>query len=195
MAQHLVRVPREDHATGSYSAGRGSRRPCSSRGNVAFNRMFAELRGDEHIAITNAYDWIGLRIVVDVGGGNGSLLATILERHAHLRGIVFDQDGVLPSANEHLVQRGVREGCDLIAGSFLCSVNAAGDVWLLSQILHDWSDADCRITLGNIEAGMSDGDRLLVAEMVTIPCEPDPIIGMLDLQMMMLFGNARQNRG
>jgi len=43
--------------------------------------MFAELRADEHVAITNAYDWGGVRVVVDVGGGNGSLLATILERH------------------------------------------------------------------------------------------------------------------
>jgi hypothetical protein len=164
----------------------------SPEDNAAFNQMFAELRGDEHVAITNAYDWSGVRIVVDVGGGNGSLLATILAVNPHLRGIVFDQEGVLPSANEHLTQRGVRERCDLIAGSFFSAIDATGDAWLLSQILHDWSDADARTILGNIGARMMGGDRLLVAEMLTVPGEPDPIIGMLDLQMMMLFGNARQ---
>lgn len=164
----------------------------SPEDNAAFNRMFAELRGDEHVAITNAYDWSGLRIVVDVGGGNGSLLATILENHPHLRGIVFDQSGVLPSADEHLKQRGVRERCNLIEGSFFSTINATGDIWLLSQILHDWSDADSGTILRNIRGRMTDCDRLLVAEMLTVPCEPDPVLGLLDLQMMMLFGNARQ---
>ncbi len=158
----------------------------------AFNRMFAELRADEHVAITNAYDWGGVRVVVDVGGGNGSLLATILERHLHLRGIVFDQEGVLPSANEHLTERGVRERCDLVNGSFFSNIDISGDAWLLSQILHDWSDAECRIILDNIRARMSAGDRVLVAEMVTVPCNPDSVIGMLDVQMLTLFGNARQ---
>jgi len=164
----------------------------SPEDNIAFNRMFAELRGDEHIAMTNAYNWTGTRTVVDVGGGNGSLLATILERHPHLRGTVFDQEGVLPSADEHLTERGVRDRCELVAGSFLSSVDAAGDIWLLSQILHDWSDADCSIILSNVRERMTEGNRLLVAEMVTIPCQPDPTIAMLDMQMMMLFGNARQ---
>jgi hypothetical protein len=160
--------------------------------NEAFNRMFAEIRGDEHVAIANAYDWSGLRIIVDVGGGNGSLLATILGRQPQLRGIVFDQEGVLPSANEHLTERGVRDRCDLIQGSFFSNIGTAGDVWLLSQILHDWSDADCRVILENIRARMTSGDRLLVAEMITVPCQPDPVIGTLDMQMLLLFGNARQ---
>jgi hypothetical protein len=158
----------------------------------AFNRMFAEIGADEHVALTNAYDWSGFRVVVDVGGGNGSLLATILRKHLHLRGIVFDQEGVLPSADEHLTERGVRERCDLVKGSFFSGIGVTGDVWLLSQILHDWSDSECRIILENIGVRMSAVDRLLVAEMVTVPCNPDPVIGMLDMQMLTLFGNARQ---
>ncbi len=158
----------------------------------AFNRMFAELRADEHVAITNAYDWGGVRVVVDVGGGNGSLLATILERHPPLRGIVFDQEGVLPSADEHLTTRRVRERCDLVNGSFFSSIDVNGDVWLLSQILHDWSDAECRIILDNIRSCMTAEDRVLVAEMLTVPGNPDPVVGMLDIQMLTLFGNARQ---
>ena len=165
---------------------------ASPEDNDAFNRIFAELRGDEHIAMTNAYDWSGTRSVVDVGGGNGSLLATILERNAHLRGTLFDQEGVLAAADEHLTARGVRGRCSLIGGSFLRGVDAAGDVWLLSQILHDWSDGDCAVILGNVRARMGAGDRLLVAEMVTVPGAPHPMIAMLDMQMMMLFGNARQ---
>lgn len=160
--------------------------------NKAFDAMFAEIRGGEQEAIANAYDWSNVRTVVDVGGGNGSLLATILEKEPHLSGILFDQPEVLLSAESHLQTRGVRARCKLVAGSFLSAVEVTGDVWVLSQILHDWSDTECLPILANCRSAMRPDDALVVAEMLTIPGQPDPVISMVDMVMMSLFGNARQ---
>src|SRR5262249_3733933 len=74
--------------------------------------MFGELWGGrEHEAIADAYEWSDASTVVDVGGGNASLLATILAANGHLRGAVVDQESVLESAAAHLVERGLRDRC------------------------------------------------------------------------------------
>ncbi len=158
----------------------------------AFDAMFAELRGGEHTAIAQAYDWRHVASVVDIGGGNGSLLATILQQHSQLRGILFDQEAALSSADDHLNAREVRARCELVAGDFFTVIRATGDVWLLSQVLHDWSDADCVRILRNCHANMRPGDRLLVAEILTVPSQPNPVTGLNDMLMLTLVGNGRQ---
>jgi len=160
--------------------------------NRAFDAMFAELRGGEHEAIANAFDWSNVGTVVDVGGGSGSLLATILEKEPHLGGVLLDQPEVLLSAESHLQNRGVRARCKLVGGSFFAPIEVSGDVWVLSQILHDWSDTECLPILANCRSAMRPKDELVVAEMLTIPGQADPVISGVDMVMMTLFGNARQ---
>jgi hypothetical protein len=160
--------------------------------DVVFNAMFAELWTGAHEAIAAAYDWSGVETVVDVGGGNGSLLATILESNVHLRGIVVDQASVIPHADAHLASRGLRGRCELLAGDFFDRIPATGDVWLLSQILHDWDDRRSGLILEKCGAAMRPHDRLLVVEMVTVPCEPNRLVGLADVNMLTLFGEARQ---
>jgi hypothetical protein len=157
-----------------------------------FNALFAELRGTEQDAIAAAYDWTDAHVLVDVGGGNGSLLAAILARDERLRGIVFDRPAVLAGADEHLSARGVRDRCELVAGDFFESIPAEGDTWLLSQILHDWDDARCRTILARCRERMRSGDRLLVLEMVTVPGAPERPVAIGDVSMLALFGEARQ---
>ena len=67
-----------------------------------------------------------------------------------------------------------------------------GDVWILSQVLHDWPDAECRKILSRRRERMSSGDRLLVIEMVPVPGQRDVGIALLDMIMMMFGGEARQ---
>jgi O-methyltransferase len=99
---------------------------------------------------------------------------------------------VLPDAEHLLKTRGVRERCELVAGSFFEPMEVKGDVWILSQVLHDWPDAECRTILKRCRERMSSGDRLLVVEMVSVPGQPDAGIAMLDMAMMMFGGEARQ---
>ena len=160
--------------------------------NVAFNRGLAEIRKDEQAAIAAAYDWTGVTSVVDVGAGAGALLASIVAEHPGVRGVLFDRPDVLPDADHLLRERGVRERCELVGGSFFDPLPVNGDVWILSQILHDWPDAECRAILARCRERARSGDRVLVVEMVPVPGRPDVGIALLDMAMMMFGGEARQ---
>ena len=160
--------------------------------NELFNRALAELRGDEHRQIANAYDWSGVQTVVDVGGGAGSLLAAILENNNDMRGILVEQPEVLPDAERLLSERGVRNRCQLLGGSFFHPISAKAEVWTLSQGLHDLPDADCRTIVNNCQEAMRDTDRLLIADILTVPCKPNPQISNIDMLMLLYFGEARQ---
>lgn len=104
-------------------------------------------------------DWRGDEVVVDVGGGNGSLLARLLERHEGLRGIVFD----LPETVRDETTFGDR--CTFVAGSFFESV-PRGDVYVLGTILHDWDDTSAVRILRTIRGHAPRGARLVVIEAV-----------------------------
>jgi hypothetical protein len=160
--------------------------------NAAFNRGLAEIRKDEQAVIAAAYDWTGVTSVVDVGAGAGALLACIVEANAGVRGILFDRPDVLPDADDLLRGRGVRDRCELVGGSFFEPMPVSGDVWILSQVLHDWPDAQCRAILARCREQARSGDRLLVVEMVPVPGKPDVGIALLDIAMMMFGGEARQ---
>lgn len=161
--------------------------------DTVFNAMFAEVWGaGQHDAIAAGYDWSRASVVADVGGGNGSLLAAILSANDHLRGILVDQAQVVEQADANLAGRGVRNRCELVGGSFFDELPVVADVWLLSQILHDWDDERSGQILDRCRAQLRSDDRLLVIEMVTVPCEPDRLVALADIHMLTLFGDARQ---
>jgi hypothetical protein len=160
--------------------------------NEAFNRGLAEIRKDEQAAIAAAYDWTGVTSVVDVGAGAGALLAAIVAGNPGVRGILFDRPEVLPDADHLLSGRGVRERCELVGGSFFEPIQVKAEVWILSQVLHDWPDAQCWTILSHCRERMSSGDRLLVVEMVPVPGQPDVAVALLDMAMLMFGGEARQ---
>ena len=133
-----------------------------------------------------AVDWRGDETVVDVGGGNGSLLVGLLQQHPGLRGIVFD----LPEATRD--EAGLGDRCTFVAGSFFDRV-PEGDVYVLATILHDWDDASAARILETIRAHAPAGARLLVLESVpTDGNEPDGA-KWLDLLMLTLFGGRERD--
>jgi hypothetical protein len=114
-----------------------------------------------------ALDWRGDETVVDVGGGSGSLLVALLDRHTRLRGIVFD----LPETVRDTSSLGDR--IEFVAGSFFESV-PRGDVYVLSTVLHNWPDEQAAAILGTIRGAAPDHARLLVIDAVIPPGnEPD----------------------
>jgi hypothetical protein len=157
-----------------------------------FNRALAELRGDEHQQIANAYEWNGVKAIVDVGGGIGSLLAAIMKNHPEIRGVLVEQPELLIDADRALSEHGVRDRCELRAANFFESIPATGSIWTLCQVLHDWPDAQCLEILRHCREAMRGNDRLLVIEMLTTPCEPNAQVGIIDMIMLMYFGEARQ---
>ncbi len=117
-----------------------------------------------HAALVEAIGFGDARLIVDVGGGTGALLAAILARAPGARGIVFDRPHVVAGASPLLAEHGVAGRCEARGGDFFDGVPAGGDVYLLSSVLHDWSDAQAARILCCIARAMAPGARVLVVE-------------------------------
>ena len=156
-----------------------------------FDAYMARFPDNRHAAIAAGYDFSGAALITDVGGGNGELLRQILRRFPTPRGLVFDREDVVAAipAAARLDGR-----IDLQGGSFFDRVPAGADLYLLVRVLHDWSDEDCLRILRACRTAMSDKARLLIGEQML---EPDPAQGrpteyLVDMQMMAMFGSARE---
>jgi hypothetical protein len=148
-----------------------------------FDASMALMSAPENAALAAAYPFRGT--VVDVGGGRGGLLAAILEAHAGVRGILYDQPSVLRDEQALLVT-GHAGRCALVAGDFFESVPGGADLYVLKRILHDWDDADAIRILRACRAAMQPAARILVIDAVLKPGnDPDPN-KMLDVGIMAL---------
>jgi hypothetical protein len=139
--------------------------------------------------IVAAYDFSGLRRLVDVGGGSGVLLSAILGATPALHGVLIDRPAVIPDARRRFEADGVRERAECIAGDFFAAVPAGADAYLLSRVIHDWDDADAIRILATCRAAMPDESRLLLVEALMPERARDaPEAIRMDLHMLILFG-------
>src|SRR5947209_8495657 len=143
--------------------------------NAIFNAAMTALSAGVGDAVVRSYDFSGTGVLVDVGGGEGALLAAILAANPSLRGILFDQSHVVASAAALLERAGVAERCQIVAGSFFESAPAGADAYLLKSIVHDWDDETAITILRRCRMAIADTGKLLVVERVIRPAnEPDP---------------------
>ena len=157
-----------------------------------FGETMIGFHGAEPAAVAAAYAFPKAGTLVDVGGGTGNLLTTILAAHPGCRGILFDLPHVAADGNALVQQRGLADRVAVQSGSFFESVPAGGDFYLLSHVIHDWSEDLCLTILSNCRKAMKPESRLLIIEMVLPPGDaPHP--GKL-LDMMMLVGPGGQER-
>jgi hypothetical protein len=152
---------------------------------AAFDRAMEE-GWERRIERLETVEWRDGETVVDVGGGNGSLLVALLGRHPGLCGIVFD----LPETNRDETSLGPR--IEFVAGSFFEHV-PPGDVYVLSTILHDWPDKEAAAILRTIRAAAPDHGRLVVMDSVVPAGNERNGAKWLDLLMLVLFGARERN--
>jgi hypothetical protein len=149
--------------------------------------------------IVDAYDFSRFGRIVDVGGGQGLLLAAILRRHPSARGMLFDLPQVVEQAKEVLEGAGVADRCDLVGGDFFQEVPSGGDAYVLKVVIHDWDDERARRILSNCRKAMGSEGRLLVVERV-IPERLEPTFvdqrgTLMDLNMLVLAGGRERTEG
>jgi hypothetical protein len=143
-------------------------------------------------AVVAAYDFAAARTVVDVGGGNGALLAAILAAHPEARGVLFDQPHVVAGAAPLLRAAGVAARCAVAGGDFFEAVPAGGDVYLLKAIVHDWDDAQAAAILRTCRRAMTPEARVVLIERVLAPGDaPDPS-KFHDLNMLVMLGGQER---
>jgi hypothetical protein len=124
--------------------------------------------------------------VVDVGGGNGTVLAALLARHPQMEGVVFDLPSVIGRGTPALEEHPGR--WEAVGGNFFDGVPAGGDAYLLSHVVHDWSEERALTILRNCRAAMGPDGRLLIAEMVVPPGDEMHPAKMLDVLMLVTNG-------
>jgi hypothetical protein len=162
-----------------------------------FQRAMVEITRDVAADVLRAVDFSAARLIVDVGGGFGELLATILQAYPAARGVLYDLPHAIDTgAGAILARAGVAEHCECVAGSFFDSVPAGGDVYLLKSILHDWDDERCMVILRNCRSAMPARARLLIIERIVperVGSTPrDQAIARSDLNMLVaLSGRER----
>jgi len=157
-----------------------------------FSETMVGFHGTEPAAVAAAYDFSSFEKIVDVGGATGNMLAEILDRHAGPRGVLFDMPHVVGDAPALLEERGVEQRVTIESGDFFKTVPSGGDAYLLSHVIHDWSEEQCLTILGHCRKSMKANGRLLIVEMV-LPAGDTPHPGkMLDMVMLVLPGGQER---
>jgi len=157
-----------------------------------FSETMVGIHGGEPPAVAKAYDFSTLKTIVDVGGANGNMLAILLSLHPHLRGILADLPHVVKDAPQFLKAKGVAQRVTIEAHDFFTSVPPGGDAYILSHVIHDWSEAQCLTILRNVHRAMPAQARLLLIEMV-LPHGDEPHFGkILDMVMLALPGGEER---
>jgi predicted O-methyltransferase YrrM len=132
--------------------------------------------------------------IVDVGGSRGTVLAYLLRALPAARGVLMDRAEALAEAPGYLAGEGVGERVEVVAGDFLREVPPGGDLYLLSQILHNWDDGDALTIVRNCHRASRPGSALMVIDWV-LPEGPEPSLAhVMDLIMMMVLGGRERTR-
>lgn len=153
--------------------------------SATFNRaMQAGAQG--RIELIAGLPWQDGETVVDVGGGNGTLVIELLQRHSQLDAIVFDLPGVAEEAQARVEAAGLSDRCRVVQGSFFDDVPVGGDAYLLAKILHDWDDDAATRILRMVRAAMPEHARLIIVESVVPGGNSPHHAKTLDLVMLSL---------
>ena len=165
---------------------------------AVFNAAMARRGTLQVAAIHAALDLAGSRLIVDVGGGEGAMLASLLDGEPALRGIVADRSAVAAAATRALAEAGMGARARGETADFFSAVPSGGDVYVLSNVLHDWDDEPATSILHTVHRAMRPDAELLVVENVldapgrTPPQQRD--VHLVDLHMLVMFGARERTK-
>jgi hypothetical protein len=153
------------------------------RGQEAQSRL-------ECATVLRSIDWPAAGLVVDIGGGSGSFLTTVLRRNPGLEGVLFDLPPVTDRAEDLLDRARVAHRCRVVGGSFLEDVPPNGDVYLLKRILYGWESEQAVTILRNVRAAMKPNARVLIMEPIRGESE---LSAQYDVILMVMLGTGARD--
>lgn len=143
-------------------------------------------------ALLKIFDFSPYTVVVDVGGGHGALLTAIVSGYPHMHGVIADLPHVASGAASRLTEEGLLNRCHFEGCNFLESVPEGGDLYILSNVLHDWSDTDCLKILSTIQNSWNSGATILIIEFLLPGKNVFSPAKLLDIEMMVMSQGGRE---
>jgi SAM-dependent methyltransferase len=142
--------------------------------------------------VRQVYDFSPFQKIIDVGGGHGSLLISILKDNPQAQGVVFDLPATAKKAGERIVEDRLSTRCEAVGGDFFETVPADGDAYILKTIIHDWDEDRAVKILKNVHRAMKDDGKLLLIETVISEDNEQPFAKLCDLHMMIMTGGQER---
>ena len=176
-----------DHVYGTDIWTYFSRHP--EQGEI-FNQAIATFSENNNTLLAQSYDFSTFTTLVDIGGGQGTFLTTILSLNPELHGILFDLPEVVESARAKITSA-FHDRLRLVGGSFFTTVPEGGDAYMMKMILHNWTDQDCIRILENCRRVMKPERKLLLFEPLIQP-ESGRETKLFDLLMLVNFAGRER---
>ncbi|HLM17535.1 MAG TPA: methyltransferase [Acidimicrobiia bacterium] len=185
--------PSYDRGIGSEPFTDFAENPEASRN---FNRAMSEGTLREAPGVLASYDFAQFSTLVDVGGGDGTLLAAVLAATPGLHGVLYDTASGSAEAPDRLRAAGVDDRCEVVVGDFFDAVPDSADAYIMKSVIHDWDDDRCVTILSNCRRAMKADGKVLVLEPV-LPSVVKPSFALLgvimsDLNMLMNTGGKER---
>jgi len=191
------------HLSHCIKTGESARRLFSS------HNLFEDLEGDQQEAaifnqamlestrlsadgVAQAYDFLGMKRIVDVGGGYGRLMEAILKANPKVRGIVFDLAHATEKGRLYFQEIGLADRCEFVSGSFFESVPSGANAYVLKSVIHNWNDERAGVILQRCAQAMASGGKLILVERI-VPQRLESstahrTIALMDLNMLVMLG-------
>ena len=158
--------------------------------STLFDRVMRSNHEDDLAEMVSACEFPEGCVVVDVGGGDGSLLRQILQQNESVTGVLFEQPSVIARATADPEWQALSTRCRFVAGDFFTDIPEGADLYVFRHVLHDWGDESCLRLLERCRRVMSSSGRILVIE--AILGRQGAAAQWSDLGVMVLGGQERE---
>jgi len=157
-----------------------------------FNDSMSGMTQVANESIVDVYDFSLFMKIVDVGGGHGALLTSILRSAPGASGILFDSEQVTSGARPKIEASGIADRCEVIAGNFFEAVPAGGDAYVMKWIIHDWNDEQSITILKNIRKQIAPEGRVIIFDTVVPETSEPDFSKFFDLNMLVMTGGKER---
>lgn len=182
-------LPAFDHVFGMPIFEYFARNPDAA---AVFDAAMTSISTTEAVATASAYAFKGIGTLMDVAGGHGLLLATILDRHKKMRGVLFDLPHVAAGAASTFARAGVSGRVGIETGDFFAELPSGADAIIMKHIIHDWDDESATRILQRCHRALGPRGTVLIVDPV-VPSGSGPHYGkLLDLEMLVLTPRGRE---
>lgn len=157
-----------------------------------FNDAMSGMTAQAEQALHAAYSFEGINTIIDVGGGHGGLITSILKRNPNMRGILLDSPQVIEGAKRKIAESGIADRCEAVEGDFFKSVPQGADAIIMKWIIHDWNDEQSIAIMRSCHRALPENGKLILVEAVVPPGDEMHFAKFIDLNMLVMTGGRER---